>query len=140
IQPADEGVATMPLTPSVHVDTFARDNLPAEEHWPHLEFTLPELQYPERLNAAEVLLDQSTERFGGDRIALRAPGEGTPDGENSGWTYRQLQSRVNQVARLLAEDYGIVPGNRVLLRIPNNAWAVISWLATVKIGAIAVTT
>ena len=35
---------------SGHVDTFARDNLPLQNQWPEFRFTLPELQYPERLN------------------------------------------------------------------------------------------
>ena len=35
---------------------------------------------------------------------------------------------------------GIVPGNRVLLRGPNNPMLVASWLAVMKAGAIAVTT
>ncbi|WP_157156323.1 AMP-binding protein [Diaminobutyricimonas sp. LJ205] len=133
----------MPLTPSAHLDTFARDNLPPEHLWPTLEFTLPELQYPERLNAADFLLDHTVARFGPDQVALRAPVDqdwGMPEDQGNVWTYGELQNRVNQVARLLTEDYGIVPGNRVLLRIPNNPWAVITWLAVVKAGAIAVTT
>ena len=39
------------LSPSAYVDTFARDNLPPAELWPTLEFTTPELQFPDRLNA-----------------------------------------------------------------------------------------
>ncbi len=133
----------MPLAPSAHVDTFARDNLPPQDQWPTLEFTLPELQYPERLNAADVLLDQTVERFGADRIAIRTPDGQTwdvPEGSDETWTYGELQHRVNQVARLLTEDHGLVPGNRVLIRIPNNPWTVITWLAVIKAGGIAVTT
>ena len=40
------------MTQSAHVDTYARDRLPARSFWPDLSRTLPELQYPERLNAA----------------------------------------------------------------------------------------
>lgn len=123
----------MTLTPSAHVDTFARDNLPPAEAWPVLEHTLPELQYPERLNAAEALLDQTISRFGPHRIALRAD-----DGDV--WTYGRLQQQANRIAQVLTEDYGIVPGNRVLLRIPNNPWAVAAWFAVVKAGAIVITT
>ena len=36
----------MQLTPSAHVDTFCRDNLPPPGQWPELEFTLPGLRYP----------------------------------------------------------------------------------------------
>ena len=123
----------MHLTPSAHVDTFTRDNLPPAELWPTLEFTLPELQYPDRLNAATALIDEPTARHGADRPALR-----TPDG--TVWTYGQLLERSNQVARVLTEDHGIVPGNRVLLRGPNNPWLVAAWLGVLKAGGVVVTT
>ena len=31
----------MRLSPSAHVDTFCRDNLPPQEQWPVLRFDLP---------------------------------------------------------------------------------------------------
>ena len=37
-------------------DTFVRDRLPPPELLPEFRFDLPELQYPERLNAAAELL------------------------------------------------------------------------------------
>ncbi len=40
------------MTWTAHVDTFARDHLPPREQWPEFIFERPELQYPERLNAA----------------------------------------------------------------------------------------
>lgn len=123
----------MPLTESAHVDTYTRDHLPPADQWPTIEFTLPELQYPARLNAATALIDVPTARHGADRPALR-----TPDGEI--WTYGQLLERSNQVARVLTEDHGIVPGNRVLLRGPNNPWIVAAWLGVLKAGAVVVTT
>ncbi|MBV8538348.1 MAG: 2-aminobenzoate-CoA ligase, partial [Alphaproteobacteria bacterium] len=43
---------------TAHRDTFARDNLPAAADWPVMTFTLPELQYPGRLNCATELLDK----------------------------------------------------------------------------------
>ena len=52
---------------SGHVDTFASDNLPPREAWPELLFDLPELRYPERLNAARALLDDMSEGAAGDR-------------------------------------------------------------------------
>ena len=63
----------MDLTPSAHVDTFARDNLPPAEQWPTLEFTLPELQYPERLNAATELIDDAVAQ-----LRRRPPGPAHP--------------------------------------------------------------
>ncbi|MGO4341098.1 AMP-binding protein [Pedococcus sp. 2YAF34] len=125
--------ATATLSPSGHTDTFARDHLPPMAQWPTLEFTTPDLQYPERLNAAVELLDATVATHGPDRPALR-----TPDG--TVWTYGELLRTVDQVAAVLTEDLGLVPGNRVLLRSPNNPWTVAAWLGTLKAGGVVVTT
>ncbi|GAB3346008.1 AMP-binding protein [Modestobacter lapidis] len=123
----------MQLFPSSHTDTFARDHLPPFEQWPRLEFTTPELQYPERLNAAGELIDVAVATHGPDRPAIR-----TDTGEV--WSYGDLQRRANQVAQVLVEDLGLVPGNRVLLRSPNNPWTVAAWLGVLKAGGIVVLT
>lgn len=123
----------MELSPSAHQDTFARDHLPPREQWPVLEFPLPELQYPDRLNAAQALLDDTIAVHGGSRTALLAP-----DGVQ--WSYALLLQRANQVAQVLTEDLGVVPGNRVMLRAPNNPWLVACWLGVLKAGAVVVTT
>jgi 2-aminobenzoate-CoA ligase len=120
----------MDLSPSAHVDTFTRDHLPPPDRWPTLTRTLPELRYPRRLNCAEELLDRTVERLGPDRPCLI--------GQDESWTYGDLLTRANQVARVLVEDLGVVPGNRVLLRGPNNPWLVACWLGVVKAGAVAV--
>ena len=122
-----------PLSPSGHTDTFARDHLPPADQWPTIEFTTPWLDHPERLNAAAELLDAVVAEHGPDRPALR-----TPDGEV--WTYGELLARANQVAHVLVDDLGLVPGNRVLLRSPNNPWTVAAWLGVLKAGGIVVTT
>ncbi|MER5636074.1 AMP-binding protein [Kitasatospora sp. NPDC002227] len=118
---------------SAHTDTFARDHLPPAEQWPAIEFTTELLQYPERLNAAVELIDRPTAELGPGRPALRTPG-----GEV--WTYGELKLRSDQVAQVLTEDFGLVPGNRVLLRSPNNPWAVAAWLGVLKAGGIVVST
>ena len=123
----------MALSPSAHVDSFTRDHLPPVRLWPTIEFTTPELHYPDRLNAAAELIDAPTAAFGADRPALH-----TPDGET--WTYGRLRSRANQVAQVLTEDLGLVPGQRVLLRSPNNPWTVAAWLGVLKAGGVVVTT
>ncbi len=123
----------MELSLSAHQDTFTRDHLPPHELWPTLEFTLPELQYPDRLNAATVLIDDAVAGFGAHRPALLAP-------DGSSLSYGELLTRSNQVAQVLTEDFGIVPGNRVMLRAPNNAWLVACWLGVLKAGAVVVTT
>ena len=124
---------TMELSTSAHEDTFARDSLPPHDQWPTMEFTLPELQYPDRLNAAAWLLDDTVERVGAHRAALHAA-DGTT------WTYGELQQRANQVAQVLTDDLGLVPGNRVMLRAPNNPWTVACWFGALKAGAVVVTT
>jgi len=117
---------------SAHVDTFARDNLPPREQWPEFRFDLPELQYPERMNCAAVLLDDMVRAGHGDRIALHAP-----DGKCS---YAQLLAQANRIANVLAGDLGLRPGNRVLLRGPNNPMMAACWLAVFKAGGICVGT
>ena len=107
---------------SAHVDSFARDNLPPREMWPHMDYgALPELAYPPRVNAAAELLDRWALTDHGARVALRAPG--------ATWSYRELYERTNRVARVLVEELGIVPGERVLLRGPNNPMLAACWLA-----------
>ena len=44
------------MHPSGYTDGFARAHLPPPEAWPQLVFNLPELHYPDRLNAAAFLL------------------------------------------------------------------------------------
>ena len=117
---------------SAHVDTFTRDNLPEPETWPELIFSLPELAYPPVLNCADFLLDRVAHRLGGDRRCLVTPTET--------WTYADLVARSNQVANVLVEDLGLVSGNRVLLRGPNNPWLVACWFGVMKAGGVAVPT
>ena len=123
----------MELLPSAHVDTFCRDHLPPAEQWPELTFDLPELQYPDRLNCATALLDDVAARHGGDRPCLHQPGQPT-------WSYDELMAAANRIAHVLVEDLGIVPGNRVLLRGPNNQWLSAAWFGVLKAGAVLVTT
>ncbi|MEU6367859.1 AMP-binding protein [Streptomyces sp. NPDC046931] len=113
---------------TAHLDTFARDQLPPREQWPELLFDLPELHYPERLNAAVELLAGTAP----GRPAFR-----TATGEV--WTYGQLRARVDRIAHTLTGTLGVVPGNRVLLRGPTTPWLAACWLAVLKAGAVAVT-
>jgi 2-aminobenzoate-CoA ligase len=121
---------------TAHVDTFARDNLPPRDQWPEFRFDLPELQYAERMNCAGVLLDEMVRSGHGDRVALRAPhGDRIIE-----CTYLQLQAQANRMANLLVREMGLVPGNRVLLRGPNNPMMAAAWLAVFKAGGICVGT
>ncbi len=120
------------MTPTAHLDTFARDNLPPPELQPEFLFDLPELQLPERLNCATELLDRHVEAGRGDRVCIRAPG--------LTWTYADLRDRANRIANVLVREMGLVPGNRVLLRAPNNPMLVACWFGVIKAGGIAVAT
>lgn len=117
---------------SAHVDAFARDRLPSPHLLPEFRFDLPELQYPERINCGSVLLDDAIREGHGERVALYS--------DSGVWTYAQLLERANRIANVLVDEMGVVPGNRVLLRGPNNPTLVACWLAVMKVGAIAVTT
>jgi 2-aminobenzoate-CoA ligase len=117
---------------SAHLDTFARDNLPPRRQWPELFFDLPELQYPDRLNCAVELLEGALLRGWRDRIAIRAA-----DGQ---CTYGQLLAQANRIAHVLIEDMGLEPGNRVLLRGPNNPMMAACWFGVFKAGGIVVGT
>ena len=117
---------------SAHVDSFARENLPPRAQWPEFLFTLPELEYPSSVNAAAELLDRHVEAGRGSRRCIVT--------DNEEWSYADLLARSNQVAHALVDEIGLVPGNRVLLRGPNNPWLVASWFGVIKAGGIAVTT
>src|SRR5512134_883950 len=106
---------------SGHIDTFARDNLPPQDQWPEFLFTLPELQYPDRVNCVTEFVDKWVASGQGDRIAIVAPDETL--------TYAQLAERINRIANVLTRDLGLVPGNRVLLRSANNPTMIAAYLA-----------
>ena len=120
------------LGPSAHVDTFTRDNLPPFDQWPDLLLDRPEFQYPDRLNAAVELTDRMVERGFGDRVALIGNGRRR--------TYKELADWSNRVAHTLVENYGVKPGNRILIRSGNNPALVAAWLAATKAGAVVVNT
>jgi 2-aminobenzoate-CoA ligase len=120
------------MSRSAHVDSFARDNLPPRSQWPELLFELPELRYPARMNCAAELLDRPVARGRGARIALRSP-----EGE---CTYAQLLAQANRLANVLVREMGLAPGNRVLLRGPNNPMMAACWFAVMKAGGVCVAT
>lgn len=115
------------------MDTFCRDHLPPPDQWPDFLFDIEDVCYPERLNCAAELVDRVIEQHGAARPCLLMP-----TGET--WTYGDVLGQVEGVACALREMYGVVPGNRILLRAPNNPWLAVAWLATLRVGAVAVTT
>jgi 2-aminobenzoate-CoA ligase len=115
---------------SAHQDTFTRDRLPPPDQWPDL--LLDGFDYPDRLNAAVELTDAMVRKGFGDNTALIGNGRHR--------TYKELTDWTNRIARALVEDYGIKPGNRVLIRSANNPAMVACWLAATKAGAVVVNT
>jgi 2-aminobenzoate-CoA ligase len=113
---------------SAHIDSFVQGRLPPANRQPEFLFDRPELQYPDQLNAAVELIDK-----------------GDPDApavinDNGCWTYGEIRDLSDRIARLLVEEEGLVPGNRVLLRGPNNAMLFASWLGVLKAGGVIVAT
>ena len=105
-------------------DRFVEERLPRADEQP--EFLL--LDYPERLNAAAELLKGGKP---GDLAIVNAHGR---------WTYTELDDFSGRIARLLVEERGLIPGNRVLLRGPNGYTMFAAWLGILKAGGVAVTT
>jgi 2-aminobenzoate-CoA ligase len=117
---------------SAHIDTFARDHLPAPEQLPEFLFNLPELHYPDRLNCATAFVDDWLAAGHGGRDCLVSP--------SGRLSYAALAVQVNRIANVLTRDLGVVPGNRVLLRGPNSPMMVAAYFAVIKAGAVVVAT
>ena len=115
---------------TAHVDTFARDRLPPRELWPDL-LARAGLSYPERLNAADELLD----RRGAGGSAVRRTRDGRVDATTS------CASAPDAIARVLVEEMGLVPGNRVLLHGAEHARADRGcWFGVLRAGGVVVAT
>ena len=104
-------------------DSFVEERLPKADQLP--EFKL--LDYPACLNAAAELLKGGQP----DHLAII--------NSFGRWTYAQLDQTSGKIARLLVDE-GVIPGTRILLRGPNCFMLFAAWLATLKVGAVAVTT
>ncbi len=120
----------MQLGPTGHVDTFARDRLPTPDLWPEIDTAA--FSYPPMMNAAVELTDAMVARGFGDHTALIGNGRQR--------TYKELADWSNRIAHALVEDYGVKPGNRVLIRSANNPAMVAAWLGATKAGAVVVNT
>jgi 2-aminobenzoate-CoA ligase len=117
---------------SAQRDRFVHDRLPPAAQWPQLRYDLPELQFSDRLNLVEELLDKAASKGFADRPLLRS--------SRITLTYTDVRDRVDRICRVLTEDLGLVPGNRVLLRGGNTIGLALAWLAVVKTGLVAVAT
>lgn len=118
--------------PTGHVDCFAQRLLPPRDLWPEFDYSAPHLShFPDAINAAS-LIDRAIEQGLGD-LPVYYYGDDV-------WTFRHLKDRAERIARLLVEDFKLVPGNRVLLRAANNPMLAACWLGVLKAGGICVTT
>src|SRR3954453_14714633 len=114
------------MAATAHVDPFARDRLPARSAWPDL----PDggLAYPDAVNAADELL------------AGGAAGAPCVRGDGFVWSYEELREHSGRVARVLVEEMGLVPGNRVLLHGPNTPDLIACWFGILRAGGVVVAT
>jgi 2-aminobenzoate-CoA ligase len=56
------------------------------------------------------------------------------------WAYAELDHFSGRIARLLVDEEGLAPGNRVLLRGPNCYTMFAAWLGVIKAGGVVVAT
>ncbi|MBZ0215547.1 MAG: AMP-binding protein, partial [Fimbriimonadaceae bacterium] len=84
------------------------------------------------LNCVPRFIDYWIEKGEGDRPAFLSP--------FGNWTFADLYKKVNQLAHVLVDDLGLVPGNRVLLRSANNPMMVAAYMAVIRAGGITVGT
>ncbi len=116
---------------SAQVDRFVHERLPPSGEWPRL--LLPdEFASSVPLNCVDRLVDEHVRAGRAERPALISS-HGTI-------TYGELHHMIGRMAHVLVDDFGIVPGNRVLLRAPNSPTLAALWLAVLRTGAVAVTT
>jgi len=120
------------LLNSVQTDRFVHDRLPLPEQRAQMCYDLPELRIADQANLVDVLLGQIEARGWMDKPFLRS--------DKITLTYLDASERINRIAQVLTEDFGLVPGNRVLLRGGNSIGMALAWLGVVKAGLIAVAT
>lgn len=104
---------------------------PPRELWAEKIYSLPELSYPETVNACHELLDANVEGGRGSSPAIYFG--------DSVLTYDELLRDVMRVTGTLRER-GIQPGERVVLRLLNRPHFITVWLALLRIGAVVVAT
>lgn len=116
------------MAETAHMDTFAADRLPDRNTWPDFVFGDEVPEYPDYINAAEELLQNDFE----SRPAIYM--------NDLIWTYGDLNVKSNQIAAVLKNNFGLVPGNRVLLRGNNTPMLAALWYGVLKAGGIVITT
>ncbi|MBI5119381.1 MAG: AMP-binding protein [Rhodospirillales bacterium] len=119
--------------PSAHQDSFAGDRLPPPGLMPRFDYSAAHLQgIPDRVNGASLLIDGAIADGFANKTAFFCGDEAL--------SFGALQDRADRIARVLTEDFGLVPGNRVLIRSANSPMAVACWLGVLKAGGVVVNT
>lgn len=98
---------------------------------PDLRFDLPGLDYPARMNVAEILLEGALDASRGGRIAYFHRDEAI--------TYRALHASVHRHAAAL-RALGVRPGDRVAVRIADTPALIYVLMAAHAIGAVPIPT
>ncbi len=119
------------MTDSPQLDRFVHNRLPAADQWPDI-LPIVGIHDADTLNCVSFLLDRHIAAGHGQHPAVH--------GNERTWSYLQLSDHVSRLARVMVQEFGVQPGNRVLIRGDNSPDAMVVWLAIQKIGAIAVTT
>ena len=127
-------MTSLPSRPalSAQTDRFVHDRLPPLDQRADMRYDLPELQIADQANLVDVLFARVAERGLSGQPFLRS--------DKITFSYLDAAERINRIAQLLTEDFGLVPGNRVLLRGGNSIGMALAWLGVVKAGLIAVAT
>lgn len=112
--------------PTAHIDRFTRDRLPPPEDWPDMAFGRF------AFNLAVDLTDPMVEKGFGDHVALIGNGRKR--------SYKELTDWTNRPGHALVADFGLKPGERVLIRLANNLAMVACGLTATKTGAVFVNT
>ena len=122
------------MTPShsAQIDRFVHDRLPLSASRATLHYDLPELRIADQANLVDVLFAHIQAQSFMDKAFLRS--------DKITLTYADASERINRIAQVLTEDFGLIPGNRVLLRGGNSIGMALAWLGVVKAGLIAVAT
>jgi long-chain acyl-CoA synthetase len=93
----------------------------------------PDQYLVEERSIGELLVRQAT--VFADKIFLFYHNDDS--GEQAQWTFKQLDCRVNQVANLLRDAYGVRRGDKVATLAYNHPDAVVVCFACWKLGAVA---
>ncbi len=117
---------------TAHWDNFCADNMPPEDQLPEFKFTKIWLRHPDRINAVTDLLDRMVFAGHADNPCFKT--------SKGVWSYTDVYRDANQLAHVLMDEMGVIPGSRVLIRGFNTPLLCSAFLAILKVGAVAVPT